>query len=262
MKNHLFNICGRLLAFGVVGLTMAAVIGCNPEPDESDLYTATGETAADFIKRKPELSAFNNILNTAGLDRNLSAYGEFTCFIPTNDAVVAYVNRLYNDADASIPHNGLSDNSLEALIANDSLCQDIAKYHLHSNETLTTIDMGGGSGSISTMLRIPINSDGSTGKIVLNQSATIIEPDSIVTNGVVHVIDSVIPRNTRLLSEEMERLTEFSIFNEALVMTGLVDSVKKSKKDVTYTIGDINDTNGSPLYHPEDCKVMLPMDWI
>ena len=64
MKNHLFNICGRLLAFGVVGLTMAAVIGCNPEPDESDLYTATGETAADFIKRKPELSAFNNILNT------------------------------------------------------------------------------------------------------------------------------------------------------------------------------------------------------
>jgi hypothetical protein len=106
------------------------------------------------------------------------------------------------------------------------------------------------------MLRIPVTSDGTSGKIVLNKVATIIEPDSIVTNGVVHVLDSVIPRNTRLLPEELERLSDFSIFNEALQLTGLADSLRKTKKNVTYEISDINDTNGQPLYHPEECKIM------
>lgn len=248
---------GRLGLVGILGL----VVACNPEPDESDLFTSTGETAADYISRKAELSAFNNILAVARLDRNLSAYGEYTCFVPTNEAVVAYIDTLFNDQEASVPHNGLTGNSLEDLLANDSLCNEIAKYHLHSNEGLTTIDMGGGSGSISTMLRVPISSDGSTGRIILNKVATIIEPDSIVTNGVVHVIDRVVPRNTRLISEELDRLSEFSIFNEALKMTGLVDSVKKTKKDVEYTITDIKDrdTNGNAtndLWHPDECKIM------
>ncbi len=261
MKKFLNHTGGRLFAFTIVGVAMTTFTGCNPEPDESDLFTATGETAADYIKRKPELSAFDNILSKARLDRNLSAYGEFTCFIPTNDAVMAYIDQLYNDEEASIPHNGLTGNSLEALIDNDSLCNDIAKYHLHSSEALTTIDMGGGTGSISTMLRIPISSDGSTGRVVLNKVATIIEPDSVVTNGVVHVIDQVIPRNTRLLPEELDRLSEFSIFNEALKMTGLADSIRKSKKDEVYTITDYMDVNSSgnttnALYHPDECKVM------
>ena len=238
----------------MIGLTgLIGLMGCNPEPDESDLFTATGETAADYIKRKAELSSFDYILNKVGLDRNLSAYGEYTCFIPTNDAVEAYIHQLYNDAEAAIPHNGMTEESLKGLT--DSLCNDIAKYHLASGVT-TTIDLGGGSGSISTMLRIPVTSDGTTGKIVLNKVATIIEPDSVVTNGVVHVIDSVIPRNTRLLPEELDRLSEFSIFNEALKRTGLADSVRKTKKNVTYTITDTKDTNGSELYHPEECKIM------
>ena len=238
----------------MIGLTgLIGLMGCNPEPDESDLFTATGETAADYIKRKAELSSFDYILNKVGLDRNLSAYGEYTCFIPTNDAVEAYIHQLYNDAEAAIPHNGMTEESLKGLT--DSLCNDIAKYHLASGVT-TTIDLGGGSGSISTMLRIPVTSDGTTGKIVLNKVATIIEPDSVVTNGVVHVIDSVIPRNTRLLPEELDRLSEFSIFNEALKRTGLADSVRKTKKNATYTITDSKDTNGSELYHPEECKIM------
>lgn len=255
MKNKPFMTSSRLL-FGALSLLgLMLVVSCNPEPDESDLFTATGETAADYIKRKPELASFDYILNRVGLDRNLSAYGEYTCFIPTNDAVDAYLKKLYNDEEAVIPHNGMTELSLEGL--SDSLCNDIAKYHLVAGSTLTTIDIGGGSSSISTLLRIPVASDGSTGKIMLNQVATIIEPDSLVINGVVHVIDSVIPRNTRLLPEEMDRHSEFSIFNEALKLTGLADSLRKSKKDEEYTITDIKDvdTNKSDLYHPEECLV-------
>ena len=258
MKKSIFKIGGRSFAIGAAGLMLTLFAGCNPEPDESDLFTATGETAADYIKRKAELSSFDYILTRVGLDRNLSAYGEYTCFIPNNDAVAAYLNKLYNDEEASLPHNGMTDNSLEGLT--DSLCNDIVKYHLHSG-TMTTIDMGGGSGTISTLLRVPFSSDGSTGKIILNQSATIIEPDSVVSNGVVHVLDSVIPRNTRLLPEEIKRISQFSIFAAALEMTGLADSLVTSRKNTTYSISDYMDVNSdgnttNPLYHPDECKVM------
>ena len=257
-KNVRKTIMGRAVLLGLM-MVMSGLTACNPEPDESDLFTATGETAADYIDRKPELSSFKQILVRVGLYRNLSAYTEYTCFIPTNDAVATYLDELYNDPDASIPHNGMTENSLEGLT--DSLCNDIARYHLVAGEVKTTIDMGNGTGSVNTMLRVPFTTNGSSGQIMLNDSATIIDPDNVVSNGVVHVIDRVIPRNTRLLSEFMPRLSEFSIFVEALELTGLIDSVAKSKKNLEYSVADNYDvnTNGdktNPLYAPKDCKIM------
>lgn len=252
MNMNLKKFASRLSLVGLVGVM--GLTGCNPEPDESDLFTATGETAADYISRKPELASFRYILQRVGLDRTLATYGEYTCFIPNNDAVTTYIKALYNDAEAALPHNGMTDESLEGLT--DSLCSEIARYHLASS-TMTTIDMGGGSGSVNTMLRIPVTSDGTSGKIVLNKVATIVEPDSVVTNGVVHVLDAVIPRNTRLLSEEMERMDEFSIFSQALKLTGIDKKLTQTKKNVTYTISDTKDTNGDELYHPDECKVMF-----
>lgn len=259
MKNNFKTIMRQMRLLGVMGL-MALIgpmglVSCNPEPDESDLFTATGETAADFINRTEQLSSFKYILTRVGLDRNLASYGEYTCFIPNNEAVATYINELYNDEEASIPHNGMTANSLEGLT--DSLCNDIARYHLSNSEASNTIDLGS---SISTMLRIPVTISDATGAIILNNKATIISPDNKVTNGVVHIIDQVIPRNTRLLSEEIKRLSEFSIFAEALELTGLADSLTKSKKDATYTISDIKDvdSNGNTtndLYAPDECLI-------
>lgn len=245
---------------GLIGL-MGLMTSCNPEPDESDLFTATGETAEDYISRKSELSSFNQILNRVGLDRSLSAYGEYTCFVPTNEAVDAYINKLWNDEEAMIPHNGLKEPTLEALIDNDSLCNDIAKYHLASG-THNTIEIGGGGTTVNTLLGQPFQtSTDDQGRVCINQSAAIIEPDSIVTNGIVHVIDSVIPRNNRLIVQELERHAEYSIFLEALQMTGLADSLLLSYKmngneRRKYTITDHKDTNGDVLYWPEECQVM------
>ena len=253
MKNSLIKLSGRMLAFGALSLGLGLFTSCNPEPDESDLFTATGETVADFIKRKAELSSFYYILQRVGLDRNLSSYGEYTCYAPNNEGVARYIDSLYNDAESVLPHNGMTENSLEGLT--DSICNEIARYHL-STGVNTTIDMGGGSGTISTMLRIPITTDGSSGSITLNQVARIIQADSLVTNGIVHVLDRVVPRNTRLLPEELDRISEFSIFSEALKLTGLDDSLKRTKKDMVYTIADYKDTNGQDLYHPDECLIM------
>ncbi len=251
MKKNLF----KAIAFvGIVGLA-GAMGSCNPEPDESDLFTTTGETAADYIKRKAELTSFDYILSRVRLDRNLSSYGEYTCFAPTNEAIKLYIDSLWNDPEAVIPHNGMQAQSLEGL--SDSLCNDIAMYHLAAG-IHNTIEMGGAGGSVATMLGRPVQTSGaidSLGRVTLEKLAVIIEPDSIVTNGIVHVLNHVIPRSTRLIADEMDRHEDYSIFMEALKATGLVDSLKRTKKDVKYTITDRNDTDGSRLYTPEECLI-------
>ena len=115
MKYEMKRTCGRILAVVALVAGMATLAGCNPEPDESDLYTATGETAADYIKRKSELTSFDYILTRVRLDRNLSSYGEYTVFAPTNEAIAAYIDSLYNDTECPVPHNSMTENSLEGL---------------------------------------------------------------------------------------------------------------------------------------------------
>ena len=88
---------------GKLFIVMAAVVmtglnSCKEDIDESNLYTFTGETIEDYIVNRPEqFSNFNYILKRIGYDQILSAYGTYTCFAPTNEAVTAYVDSLYDD---------------------------------------------------------------------------------------------------------------------------------------------------------------------
>jgi len=249
MKKLIVGLAVFVAMIGTTGLT-----GCNPEPDESDMYTATGETAADYIHRKPELSSFEYILTRTGMIRNLAAYGVYTCFIPTNDGVAAYIDSLYNDPEATVPHNGMTDNSLEGL--SDSLCLNIARYHLVTGGTFTTIQMAGGD-PIRTMLGRTVvtqNSVDTLGRVTIEKSAVILQPDSVVTNGIVHVLNRVIPLNSRTLKDELERYRdEYGLFLDALKLTGLADSITKVSKGKEYSLADITDTDGTPLYCPTEC---------
>ena len=258
----------KFFAFLMVTSTVTTFTACNPEPDDSDLFTATGETVADFIMRKPEFSSFVYILSRVGLERNLSTYGEYTCFAPVNEAVTLYVDSLYNDQFALVPHNSMADHGTlqagqhaELEWLSDSLCDDIARYHL-ANGVHTTIDMGGSGASIRTMLGRSIDTEGASdplGRVTLNQTSVIIEGDSVLTNGVVHKISRVVPRPTRLLPDELDKRKEhFSIFLEALKLTKLDEALRVSKKNVTYpdpNDWDHTDTDGTSLYAPTECLV-------
>lgn len=241
----------------LLGAAMLAVgfgfTACNIEPDESDLYTSTGETVETFIKADSTLTSFNYILKRVGLDKRMSTYGQYTCYAPSNDAVALYIDSLYNDTEAVIPHNGMTENSLEGL--SDSLCNDIAKYHL-ADGLYSILEMGGNGATITTMLGRPISARTDTlGQTVLNDVAVITSEDNEVTNGLVHIINAVVPRSTRNIAETMKRLEDYTLFSEALERTGLADSLTLSKKDKEYTITDRDDTNGNELYYPTECKL-------
>ena len=227
-----------------------ALASCSEKIDESNLYTFTGETIEDFLTNRSEtFSDFNYIIKRAGLNYNLSAYGTYTCFAPTNQAVEQYIDSLYDDKEnKDFPHNGMTARSLEGL--SDSLCLDIARFHISNAKYLTT-DMGSGT-TISTFLGRDITTSvDSTGRTCVNTFSIITSVDNEVENGVVHVIDNVIRRSNRQMAGEMAKHPEYSLFYEALEKTGLADSLSKTKKENLNAV-----TNNTDNYYiPKDCKI-------
>ncbi len=229
---------------------MIGLVGCKEDIDESNLYTFKGETIEDYLNnRSDEFSSFNYILSRVGYDKILSAYGMYTCFAPTNAAVNDYINELYDDADADLPHNGMTSKSLEGLT--DSLCNDIALFHLASTEVMA-VDMTNGM-TINTMLGRDINAaiDSVSGNTVLNSSAMITSMDNELENGVLHVVDKVIRRSNRMVAGELALHEEFKLFTQALEVTKLADSLSALVRTGIEPVTD----NTAKWYVPEECKV-------
>lgn len=212
---------------------LLTVTACSEDIDESNLYTFTGETIEDFLTNRPDsFSSFNYIIQKAGMDKILSAYGQYTCFAPLNAQMDAYVDSLYNDStqDNFNPHNGMTGPGLEGLT--DSLCRDIAMYHLVS-EKLLLVNMG--SQTINTMLGRPLENqvtvNDSTGNVTLNRSSEIISADNEVENGVVQVLNRPLTRSNLSVADELSRHSDYSLFTDALLQTGLADSISGYVKD-------------------------------
>ena len=254
MTNSFLRV--SVCALSVVGIcTMTP--SCTEDIDESDLYTFNGETIEDFlVNNDSAFSSFNYILERCGYDRILSSYGSgggnyYTCFAPVNDAVAEYIDSLWNDTESKIAHNGMSENSLEGM--SDSLCEDIAMFHILGTKCLTT-DMSEGDNMRTLLGRlITVSTRLTDGATVLNSSAAITMKDYEVTNGVVHVIDHVIPRSNKTILREMQLdSARFAIFCEALERTDLSTILDKDEeKDLTADAP----TPVSDYYIPTECAI-------
>ena len=283
MSKLLFNI-GKMLVLGYVGVMCLA--SCTEEPDGSNLFSTDDKTIAELLRDRPELSAFYRILEKGGFDKYMGTYGEYTCFAPLNEGVNSYLDSLYNDdsyliSKAKLKHNGIAEdanwNSLDVMekvnLMTDSLCDDIARFHL-SGESHMQVDLDGTATTWTTMktgrsirvgtfLEDAYNPD-FVGLTSLNDVSAILEGDIEAINGVLHICSNVIPRSDRTTDDQMRVEGErgLSIFYAALEATGFTDTLLIEKKynpdgtAKTYDLGsNHNDRDGNPLYYPKECMV-------
>lgn len=243
--NNYKKLIGKIATLAFVP-GMLALTSCKEDIDESNLYTFTGETIEDYLANRPEkFSSFNYILQRTELDKLLSGYGTYTCFAPDNEAVAAYIDSLYNDtSNKELPHNGMTENSLEGLT--DSLCNDIAKFHIASTEVMA-INMENGM-TIQTMLGRDINTsiDSVSGSTVVNAYSLVTSMDNELENGVLHEVNNVIRRSNLLVSGELEKHEDLQTFNDALKLTGLADSLTQQQRKLTQP------ANTYKFYTPEN----------
>lgn len=213
----------KYIFVGVVcALTGMATVSCSDEPDDENFYTFTGEMMSDYFRNRPEYSDFAYIVDQAGMTDLLSAYGHYTCFLPSNKVVENYLNK-----------KGLS--SVKDLTREQ--CDTIARTHLVNN-MYATIDMNDGTLNTANMnkryIQITHTVDKNDNSVVqLNRMSNIIFElkDDSVENGIIHPIDVLLENSNSSISDVLKANDRIRIFYEGLVATGLRDTLIKTKDE-------------------------------
>lgn len=209
---------------------LAAFAGsCSDEPLAENYYTFTGEMVTDYLdNRAEEFSDFIAILHRSGMYGMMAAYGSYTCLAPNNKAVELYLRE-----------RGLG--SVDELTKED--CDTLSWNHIIDHAYFTT-DLIDGNIPTANMndryLTFSCDSDAENNNnavYYINKAARLVVRDDSVENGVVHTVDRVIVPQSFLLPDLLEEDSACTIFNEALVLTGMCDSLKEYI-DPTYSCGE------------------------
>ena len=167
-------------------------------------------TVYDIIKVSPVHTTLEAAIDAAELGETLSGDGPFTVFAPTDTAFGA------------LPAGALDD-----LLADIDLLTEILLHHVHSGNVLST--------DLSNGMEVPTLNDDvllvsiDAGTVMIDMS-TVIQPDIVANNGVVHFINAVLIAddepttiNTFLNEKDVEYLHTINLLGE------LVDRDSKEK---------------------------------
>ncbi len=139
----------------------------------------TGEQLPNIVEVATEAGSFSTLLaaaDAAGLVDTLTGEGPFTVFAPTDEAFAAALEALGVTA--------------EDLLADTDTLTSILTYHVlpvaPESKVLVTTD------SATTVQGGDIAIAVTDGGVVLNDSATVVAADIPASNGIIHVIDSVL----------------------------------------------------------------------
>lgn len=227
---------------GLLGLSslMGVTTSCvDDDPVADAYYTFTGEMVTDYLEnRSDNFSEFITVLKRAELWDLLSTYGEFTCFAPTNAALSDYLSRQSISSVADL---------------SDAECDTLAWTHLLKSAYFTT-DLGEGSLPSTNMngryLTLTCDTTAASGGNIVYRinSSELVARDDSVENGVVHTLNQVISASSVLIGEMVCADPHLTLFSQALIETGLADSLIKYI-DETYRIGSDSATVSSTSSH-------------
>ena len=151
-----------------------------PAPTAAAPSTAPSASAAamtkDIVETATEAGSFKTLLTAvkaAGLVETLQGKGPFTVFAPTDAAFAA-----------------LPAGTLDGLLKDPAALKKILLYHVVSGAV--TADKVVGLTSATSVEGSPIAISVKDGSVYLNDSAKVVTPDVMASNGVIHVIDKVI----------------------------------------------------------------------
>ena len=213
-------------AFLMAVVMLPVFYSCNSDNlSEENLYTFTEQTIGQYLSDSSQYSEFVKLLDTTNVIGLLNTYGSYTCFAPTNDAMYAFYEKQGKSSLADFSADSLKTMAYDHIINGTAL--------IHSEFV---------SGRLPEMTMsdryITISYSGDT--IYVNKTSQIIESDIELHNGVVHAIDEVLNPTRDGIVEAISKNSDFSLFYDALIETGLADSLMLVEDD-TYDESDYED---------------------
>ncbi len=173
---------------GIVLVVVIAVVAMNMQKDTSmvkttdttsmttameiDQKTMNNKTIVDIAQDAGNFKTLVAAVQAAGLGETLSGAGPFTVFAPTDEAF------------AKLPAG-----TVEALLQDKEKLTKILTYHVVSGKVMAT-DVAGMT-SAKTVQGGEVAVKAENGKVMIND-ATVTTADLEASNGVIHVIDTVL----------------------------------------------------------------------
>lgn len=154
----------RRTVLAAAALSFAAVMsGC--------ASMSAPKTIADTLADTPSLSTLNGLVKAAGLTETLRGAGPFTVFAPSNDA--------FKDVPAK---------TMDELAKNPALLKDVLTFHVLPGKAMAA-DVKNSKPKTVNGATVELSK---AGDMVTVESAVVTKADVVVTNGVVHIIDTVL----------------------------------------------------------------------
>lgn len=190
----------------------------------------------DVIVADSRLSSFETLVNAAGLANNLDQDGPFTVFAPTNDAWAAYEAMIAEAAESA------DDSGTESTATSATLTQVLLYHVVNGNYPAGVV---AGRDSVPTLLGEPISFSSDSQGLMLDDETRIAAADLSASNGVVHIIDTVLlpPVNSvftsplgspeQTIAEVLESDGRFEALLTLMDQAGLMDELRDESGDYT-----------------------------
>lgn len=223
--------------FRMIAVTLAVSLGilssCDSDDIGGNLYTSVDPTMGQYLKSHPEeYSEFTKILDTTKVIGLLNTIGDYTCFAPDNQAMKAYYQLKGKSGRSAFPLDSL---------------KQFAYDHIVLGWIMESTDfVKGRQPHLSMSDRYISVSIGDTGSIFINEISRIIEKDILVHNGVIHHIDKALNPVRDGVVKVISKDNKFTIFYNALIETGLADSLMLIQDD-SYDPDNYRDLVTTPL---------------
>jgi uncharacterized surface protein with fasciclin (FAS1) repeats len=202
----------------IFGLLLVTILfSCKRDPVEANFEDVEKFTIYDYLmENKEKYSSFISILERGNLDKTLSAYNpdgtDYTLFLPDNNAINNFINE-------SPQFSSLND-----ILNDQAYSAAFSRYHV-VNMGVHTNQFPFGAFSEPTLsgdfltVNFVIQTDTSYYRI--NNQASVVYPNIEVSNGFIHEIEIALRPITFTSYEWLGLNPGFSIFKDAVDLTGL-----------------------------------------
>lgn len=207
---------------------------CRDDMYGKQFLTSDDVMIDDYITQKDEtgsMTTFLDVVDKAGFRGMLHAYGTYTCFIPDNNAMKEYFNKI----QSSVNNMTIDE------------CVEFVKYHV-VRDTLPTADFVDGRLKTANMLAKFITTRARSVNqrvyVEVNRQALITQPDIKVANGYIHKMDhALIPPDLTVGEQIMKLPGEYSLFKNIMEETGWIDTLTINKADEQWFTVFLQDNN-------------------
>lgn len=162
-------------------LAIVASVSFSCSDDDTAASSSTNNSISGIASRTPDLSLLVDALNRADLVQTLGQSGSYTVFAPTNSAFTTFLS---DNGYASL--NEVPVNALKEILLNHVVSGTLNSSSLSTGYVKT---LGKGSASATNTLSMYVNT---TSGVKLNGISNVTTPNISATNGVIHIVDTVI----------------------------------------------------------------------